>query len=638
MSSIIFIVTYFSLFFISLPEDTEIKYPVSEIPVELLKGANAVIRDHSHSFTVNAIDHATTHHHIAITILNENGKSFNSEHVFYDNDSKVHYFRAYLYNAKGELVKKLKRSEIRDQSAISNISIYEDDRVKIAELNSNRYPYTVEFEYEVSGKGTLFYPTWEPVSTYYVALQKSDFKVTMPPGLKLRYKEQNIAQPVKKSSFEGLDQYKWELKNISPIKTEFLGPKFSQVTPKVYTAPSKFSTGGYEGDLSSWENLGQWVNKLNSGRDDLPESIKEKIKEITAGATSDRQKVKMVYQYLQENTRYVSIQLGIGGWQPFKASYVAEKGYGDCKALTNYTMAMLNSLDIKSYYTLVKAGEKATDIHADFPNARFNHAFLCVPLGADTIWLECTSQTNPFGYLGSFTGDRKVLVVTEDGGKIVHTPVYTQKDNRQITNADIHLDKDGNAKVEANIVYTGLQFENNYLNYYLHQGYDQQKKWLYSHLGVSGAKIDKFNLTASGDFVPEGKKALSLTVPKYASVNGKRIFLQPNMLNRMDNYVEQVENRKSEVHLKTASMDFDTVTYYLPEGYHVEFKPDAIKYESPFGVFVSETKVEEGKITFMRSLKINKGVYPPESYEELRGFIKKIVKSDQAKIVFVSAT
>ena len=85
-------------------------------------------------------------------------------------------------------------------------------------------------------------------------------------------------------------------------------------------------------------------------------------------------------------------------------------------------------------------------------------------------------------------------------------------------------------------------------------------------------------------------------------------------------------------------MDFDTITYHLPEGYHIEFKPEATKYKSQFGEFISETKVEEGKITFMRSLKINKGIYPPESYEELRSFIKKIVKSDQMKVVFVSST
>ncbi len=632
------IITYLSFFLAAPASIFGDKYPVSDIPGELLQGANVVIRDFTYDFKVTSIGTSTTRFHYVVTILNENGKRFNTRPVYYDNDTKIHYIKANLYNAKGDLVRRLKKSEIRDQSAISHISIYEDNRVKIARLGSTSYPYTVEFEYETSTKGTLFYPTWEPIRDHNVSLQKSTFRVTMPPDLKLRYKEQNINQPLSREKIGDLSLYKWELKNLTPIKTEPWGLTFSQSNPKVYTAPSAFSMGGYEGDLSSWQSMGKWINQLNAGRDDLPEDIKLKLKEITAGVISKREKIKKVYQFLQENTRYVSIQLGIGGWQPFKASFVADKGYGDCKALTNYTMAMLNSLDIKSYYTLVKAGKNATNIDRDFPSSRFNHAFLCVPVLEDTIWLECTSQTNPFGYLGTFTSDRDVLVITGEGGKIVRTPVYQQHQNQQITQAEIHLDKEGNATVEADIVYTGLQYENDNLYYYLYQGHEKQKKWLYENLDISGARIDKFQLDASGDHVPRGKKSLSLTVPKYASVNGKRIFLKPNMMNKISDYPVGIENRKSDVYIKTGSIDFDTLTYYLPEGYHAEFEPEATKHQSSFGEYTSEIKVEEDKVTFMRSLKIKQGTYPPESYREFRDFLKKIVKSDQARIVFVTAT
>ena len=638
MSSIFLVITYLSLVFATPASIAADKYPINDIPVELLKGANVIIRDYSHDFKITSIGTSTTHFHFVVTILNENGKRFNTQPVFYDNNTKIHYIKANLYDANGKLVRKLKKSEIRDQSAISNISIYEDNRVKIAQLSKTQYPYTVEFEYETSTDGTLFYPTWEPIRDHYVSLQKSTFQITMPANLKLRYKEQNINQSLSQQKIGDLSTYKWELTNVAPIKTEPWGPTFSQSNPKVYTAPSEFSMGGYQGDLSSWQTMGEWINKLNSGRDDLPEDIKQKLKEITTGVSSKREKIKKVYQFLQENTRYVSIQLGIGGWQPFKASFVADKGYGDCKALTNYTMAMLNSLDIKSYYTLVKAGKNAANIDRDFPSSRFNHAFLCVPVLEDTIWLECTSQTNPFGYLGTFTSDRDVLVITEEGGKIVHTPVYNQEKNRQITKAKVHLDKEGNATVEADIVYTGLQYENDNLYYYLHQGYEKQKKWLYENLDISGARIDKFNLSSSGDHVPRGKKSLSLSVPKYASVNGKRIFLQPNMMNKIGQYPAKIENRKSDVYVKTGTLDFDTLTYYLPEGYHAEFEPEATKYQSSFGQYTSEIKVDEGKVTFIRSLKIKKGTYPPESYQEFRDFLKKIVKSDQASIVFVTAT
>ena len=135
----------------------------------------------------------------------------------------------------------------------------------------------------------------------------------------------------------------------------------------------------------------------------------------------------MHYEYVQSKTRYVSIQEGIGGLQPFPASIVDKYGYGDCKALSNYTVALLQEVGVKSFYTKIRAGEGEPDLLLDFPAQQTNHVVVAIPNDKDTIWLECTSQTNPFGYTGSFTGDRYALMITEEGGKIARTPSFSAK-------------------------------------------------------------------------------------------------------------------------------------------------------------------------------------------------------------------
>ncbi len=77
-------------------------------------------------------------------------------------------------------------------------------------------------------------------------------------------------------------------------------------------------------------------------------TLNRKVHELTDHLTDKRQKVFALYDYLQKNTRYISVQLGIGGWQPFPADYVATKRYGDCKALSNFMVALLKEAGIKA--------------------------------------------------------------------------------------------------------------------------------------------------------------------------------------------------------------------------------------------------------------------------------------------------
>jgi hypothetical protein len=79
--------------------------------------------------------------------------------------------------------------------------------------------------------------------------------------------------------------------------------------------------------------------------------------------------------------------------------------------------SLLNAVNIKAYWAIIRAGVNEYPADPGFPNNSFNHEILCIPFKNDTTWLECTSTTQPFGKLGSFTENRNALLITEDGGK-----------------------------------------------------------------------------------------------------------------------------------------------------------------------------------------------------------------------------
>ena len=107
---------------------------------------------------------------------------------------------------------------------------------------------------------------------------------------------------------------------------------------------------GNDGDLTSWKNFGNWYYNLCKGVVNLSDETKNTLKEMVKNAANDKEKMKIIYKYLQANFRYVSIQLGIGGYKPFDAAFVNQKKYGDCKALSNYMKACLDAIGINSYH------------------------------------------------------------------------------------------------------------------------------------------------------------------------------------------------------------------------------------------------------------------------------------------------
>lgn len=607
---------------------------VASIPAELKEKAHAVIRKSETIFTVKNLGEATEKNHRVITILDEQGLQYASMTLFYSKLEKVNNFEGVLYDSNGEKVKKVKKDDIHDGSAVGNGTLFGDNRYKYAEFKYAIFPFTVEFTTETTNKNLLFYPMWFPQEDEEnVAVEQSSLKIQMPANLPLRYKSINgLAEPTLENIAES-KSYTWQVKNLQVYENELYSPKWTRYGKGVLTAPNEFEVEGFKGSMKTWKDLGEFDNILGKGRDVLPENVQQEVKQLVANISDPSQKVKKIYEYLQSKTRYISIQLGIGGWQPFEAIYVAEKGYGDCKALSNYTKALLKSVGIESFYASIRGGSNERDIHPDFPSQQFNHVIVCVPMKTDTIWLECTSQDNAFGYLSDFTSDRYALLSTPEGGKLVRTPVYKAKDNQQNRNIKVALAEDGNATVVAVTEYTGL-LSDDYSDIKNLSSREEQQKHLYKRINIPSFEVSNFSIQDEKKRIPTATVKLDLNVRKCASKSGTRLFLTPNLMSAINTVPPALDKpRQTEVVLKMALTETDSVTYQLPKNATLEFKPEGIKFENRFGTYQSEFQIKDGSLLYIRKLVRNQGKFPPESYAELIEYYKKVSKADRTQVV-----
>lgn len=609
-------------------------YGVDKIPEALLKNAHVVKRMEDIRFEVLDLGKSRLYHKYALTVLNENGDKYAVEVIGYDKLREFKSMEGNLYDANGKKIKSLKKSEIKDLSAMDDISLMDDNRIKVHGFFHRVYPYTVEYETVVQYDCTYFFPLWDPVDNEKIAVMQSAITVVAPVDFPVRYKAFNYTKEPEITTEKGNKIYRWEIKSFEPIELEYAYPAWDYLVPMVYLAPAKFEIEKYRGDMSTWQGLGKFIYTLNQGRDKLPENIKEVVHQIADTITDTKEKIAKLYNYMQQNTRYISIQLGIGGLQPFDATYVASRKYGDCKALSNYMYSLLKEAGIKSHYTLVKAGEGKNYFRDDFPSDQFNHIILCVPLQKDTVWLECTSQTAPAGYLSGFTSNRPVLLIDEDGGKLVKTPQYGMAQNTQMRKAVGQINNEGLLIININTSYRAMQQDD---LHFLVNGYSHEKQLEYLKRGIDLPHYDvvKFEYKETKSELPVINEILDLTALNYASITGKRLFITPNIISRSSSKLKPDDKRKYPVSLTYEYRDIDTAIIAIPPGYRVEAMPAPAKIETKFGIYTSTVDVQSDRIMYYRYIEQFSGQFPPSDYNELVKFFDQIYKADRSRVVLV---
>jgi transglutaminase-like putative cysteine protease len=83
--------------------------------------------------------------------------------------------------------------------------------------------------------------------------------------------------------------------------------------------------------METWGDIGAWYADLARGRRDPSPQLKQKVAELTADAPTLLAKMQALAAFVQDDIRYVAIELGIGGFQPHTAADVLRHEYGDCK-------------------------------------------------------------------------------------------------------------------------------------------------------------------------------------------------------------------------------------------------------------------------------------------------------------------
>ena len=591
-----------------------------------------VLLDES-EFEVVSLNKAKYKRHCIIQINEERGKKYGIVVVSESKFVKIRDISAKVFDRNGKTVEKLKEKDFKKYPFAPGYILYDDTNYKWYELIYTSFPYIIEYSYEQEMSSLFFWPDWSPQMD--IPVIKSTYQLIIDSTLKFNtYSIGEIHEPITKS-LGSREIYYWRVNDLKSRIDEDQMPPENETQMQLLLAPKSFELDNYKGTLNSWREFGGWYSDLTSDRYNLENDIKETIKQLVDENDSEVEKIKKLYSFLQQNTRYVAILLNVGGWQPHMANSVYDNKYGDCKDLTTLMISMLKEVGIQAYPALVKTRDNGILIK-EFPSNQFNHVITFVPLTNDTLWLECTADYLVPGELPSSDEGCDVLVIKDNGGEIIRTPQSKSHENLWVSKIEGELITSGDLRFSGLIVVNG-NYSDDFRNKLNSSEPKEQKEWLQRVLGKYAPKIiiedftiqnlsENFHLPLSIEF--KG------VIEKFASKSASRLFFNPNLIDRVTSSdIPDEKERKYPVHFQNAYMDVDSLIVEIPLFYEIEAKPEIMDLQSEFCGFTNSYLKEGNKLIYARKLDLKEQQVPVSVYPEFVEMFNQISRIDHSKFV-----
>ncbi|MFT5640876.1 MAG: hypothetical protein ACI9A7_000974 [Cyclobacteriaceae bacterium] len=602
------------------------------IPCALLGQINVTAEYIDKVYTLSDAGKAQIDISYKYTIHNDQGNWAGVFRDYFDDFRSINNFKFEVFDKTGKSINKINRREALE---VSMFKSYETNDVKmlIADPDYYFYPYSVICSYSINLDGFVDLRDWSPVNNHDVFVKKSSLTVNYNENQPLLTYALNGMEQPSDECVNGQCSFSIVYNNLEPIVRQKYARSLRDVVPRLLMKTEKFQLDGEVGELSSWKSFGDWYLQLNKSEAKLSDKTVSDVRKIANSFIAPDKAIDSIYKFMQEKTRYVSIQLGIGGMRSLPVDLVDNKGYGDCKALTNYTQHLLREAGFDSYPVLVQAGEQYEELVEEFPSSQFNHIFLAVPMEQDTIWLECTSQQSPSDYLGTFTDGRKVLWLENGKSKIITTPKIKAEENLTKEIIRINLTKQGLAYCEIWQKKQGIHYDDASAYQYLDQ--EVIKKRNYEKFEFSDFTITDFTYAIKPDSLVLIEN-YTIDIPKFGKAYGGRLIVDLEEFSQ----TKTISSDSSDhyIKLRRGNSINQKIVIAIPEGLKIKYVAASMQIENEFGKYFYNVSQTEEEIVISKYYQLNSGTYEGEQFRQFKSFVNKVAETERAKILFVKKT
>ncbi|HEX6252454.1 MAG TPA: DUF3857 and transglutaminase domain-containing protein, partial [Gemmatimonadaceae bacterium] len=512
-----------------------------------------------------------------------------------------------------------------------NNPVYTDAKVHRATIGGVAPGTIVDYSYTVEDIEPLvhgdFFSTWSVTTGRPV--MRSRFIVEAPVAMQPRIVERNLSFRRTESERNGRRTYVWATRDVpKPEPEPFASDSNNTINQSILVSGS-----------IDWSHISSWYAELARGRLAASPAVKARLGEIVAGRRTLADSLRAVHQWIAQDIRYVSLSLGMGGYQPRTPDDVLTTAFGDCKDKTTLFVAMARELGLQAFPVLTSAGPR---VRRDAPSLRqFDHMIAAVDAPGGRTFVDLTAAYVPWGEVPFSLHEEFGLLVRDDGA------------SEQVT-----IPGDPSAR-HVHTVVTGVitpagEFNGRVTHRYLGGSGDGLRAAFAREL--TQKEKDEFLRTVSASIFTGGRpdsleifdgRDLTATPQVSFVVRGARaarlsggsailpvLFEPPDpseTISELAAYIPRkywiaaagvmgIGSNRQELHLT------------LPDGWRARL-PKGVTAESEFGSYMSEYAQEGQQLRIIRESKGSRAVTPPESVNDLISWLERIGEDDATFIL-----
>ena len=606
---------------------------------------DAVLLYSETNVTILATDKIRTTVRKVYRILRPNGREHGTVLVALYPERKLRSLHAWCIPAQG------KDYEVKDKDAVERAAdggvLVNDVKFKVLTIPAPDPGNIVGYEYEVEERPFFLQDTW--VFQEHDPVRESHYSMQLPANWE--FKAAWLNHPEIKPTEGANNLWQWTVSDVKGIRHEALMPPREGVAGQMvvtFFAPGGNAAKGF----AEWRDLGNWENQLIAGRVDASPELKQQVATLTAGRNTQLEKMQAIARFVQDNIRYVAIELGIGGFQPHPAPEVFSHRYGDCKDKATLTRSMLHEVGIDSYAVVIN-DERGVVTRDTPPHNGFNHMIVAVKLPEGLVdpslvavlqhpklgrllYFDPTDEITPFGQIRGELQDNYALLVTPDGGELLPLPMQLPAMNSIERTAKLTIDPSGRLKGDVKEIRLGdrawqERFELRNVN----KEADKIKpietllSGSLTNFRITHASITNMNVIS----LPFGFD-YTFESDNYAKNAGGLLLVRPRVLgsNAMG-FLETKEQRRFPIEFAGAVRDTDTFEIAIPPGYAVDDTPPPVDADFSFASYHSKTEVTGNTIRYTRTFEVKELSVPVSRADELKTFYRTINGDERNTVV-----